>query len=421
MKISIGTQSETAARIKKIGHMKTLVLNPKWEPLGKVRDLARNVPGLYMMAFDKPVKYDKGISRVIYIGSSIRIRERLRRHYNNMKAAFIDNNRYGFIGYVTKGDMGKIFSCFFEVDVESQDEILTVEQMAFDEFTIKFGVQPLDNSNPKTTDLVGEILLGEQTEEIKSYVEHVEDDSGEYALTFDEIAEKYDLEYQRDEWSPRILFYPKGTFAYWEKRKKEREKEQEVETLSKIRMHNIICWDKDKVLSILKVAMSLKEDKTKKLKATRRFLSDTSEVPKPHTWGEVAIVLARYLTGTWSPKNRTFVEIKHKGELLGKAIFKKSGSYGSDIANFPQRNSPRPSWFEQFIDINEKAEKLAWDCHNKGKELPRNAIGGIVESGDYLSFSLFDRVVAQREKDFKERPERIFRNALADYMIKRTV
>ena len=73
MKISIGTQSETAARIKKIGHMKTLVLNPKWEPLVKVKELAPNVPGFYMMDFDKPVKYDKGISRVIYIGSSIKL------------------------------------------------------------------------------------------------------------------------------------------------------------------------------------------------------------------------------------------------------------------------------------------------------------------------------------------------------------
>lgn len=367
MKISIGTQSETAARIKKLGHMKTLVLNPKWEPLEKVRDLAPNVPGFYMMAFDKPVKYDKGITRIIYIGSSIRIRERLRRHYNNMKS--------GFISYVTKGDMGKVFSCFFWVKVESQDEVLTVEQMVIDEFIKKFGVQPLGNYNPKTTDLIGEILLGEQDEEAKSYVEHVEDDSGEHALTFDEIAEKYDLEYKRDEWSPRILFYPKGTFAEREKRKKRQEKEQEIEMLTKIRMNHIICWNKDKVLSVLKTAMSLKEDKTKKLKATRRFLSDTSEAPKPYTWGEVAIVLARHLTGTYFPENRTFVEIKHKGELLGKAILKKSGSYGNDIANFPQRNSPRPSW-----------------------------------SG-----------VALMEKEFKERLERIFRNALADYMINRTV
>lgn len=405
MKIYIGTQSETAARIKKLGHMKILVLNPKWEPLAKVKDLAPNVPGFYMMAFDKPVKYDKGITRIIYIGSSIRIRERLRRHYNNMESHFIV--------YVTKGDMEKVFSCFFEVEVASQEEVLTVEQMVIDEFIKKFGVQPLGNWNPKTTDLIGEILLGEQNEEAKSYVEHVEDDSGEHALTFDEIAEKYDLEYERDEWSPRILFFPKGTLAKIQKRKKE----GEIEKLTKIRMQHIGCWDKDKVLSLLKIAMILKEDKTKKLKATRRFLSDTSEVPKPHTWGEVAIVLARYLTGTWFPENRTFVEIKHKKKLIGKARIRKSGCEGEDIANVPQRNLPRPSWWdwlEQFIDIDKNAEKMAWEYHDKGKELPKNAIGEIVESDDYLSFRLFDQVVAQREKDFKKRPEKMFKNALAE-------
>jgi hypothetical protein len=179
-------------------------------------------------------------------------------------------------------------------------------------------------------------------------------------------------------------------------------------------MHHISCWDKDKVLGILKIAMGLKEDKTKKLKVTRRYLSDTPEVPKPYTWGEVAIILARYLAGTWFPENRIFVEIKYKNELLGKARIRISGCEGNDISNVPQRNSPRPLWFEQFSEIDKKAEKVAWECHEKGKELPKNAIGGIVEFGDYLGFRVFDQVVAQREKDFKEAPEKIFRNALAE-------
>jgi hypothetical protein len=405
MKISIGTQSETAAQVKKVGHMKTLVLNPKWEPLEKLKDLAPNETGFYMMAFDKPIKYDRGISRVIYIGSSIRLKERLRSHYNNMKSHFIND--------VTGGDIGKVFSCFFVIKVGSQDQVLTVEQMVIDGFIKKFGVQPLGNNMPKTTALVGEILLGEQREETKSYVEHVEDDSGEHALTFDEIAEKYDLEYERDEWSPRMMFHPKGTLAIWQKRKKE----GEIWKLTNIGMQHIGHWNKDKVLSLLGIAMSLKEDKTKKLKVTRRFISDTSEVPKPHTWGEIAIVLARYHAGTWFPENRTSVQIKHQGELIGKAIIRKSGCDGVDIANIPQRSTPRASWWEwleQFVDIDKKAEKMAWECHRKGKELPKNAIGRIVEHEDFLSFQLFDRVDVQRRKDFKERPEKIFRNAWAE-------
>lgn len=397
MKIFIGMQSPTAARIKKVGHMKTLVLNPKWKLLAKVRDLAPNVPGLYMMAFDKPVNYDKGTSRVIYIGSSLSIRERLRSHYNNMKVYFID--------FVTKGDMGKVFSCFFQVEVASQDELLTIEQMAFDEFAKKFGVQPLGNWMPKTTDLIGEILLGEKSEDAKSFVEHVEDDSREHALTFDEIAEKYDLEYERDEWSPRIMFHPKGTFKRWE--------EIDIEFLKKIRWDHIVCWDKSKYEQLIKIANLLQEDKKKKLK-TRRFESLTDKVPEPHTWGEVTVALARMIAGTWYPENRILVEIRHKGNVLGKASIKKSGCTGRDTTIRPQRSDRRPYWNSLIYEINEKAEEEARKLYKEGKASSPNAIGRIVDAGDYLEFRLFDRVVAQREKDFKERPEKIFRDALAE-------
>jgi two-component sensor histidine kinase len=50
----------------------------------------------------------------------------------------------------------------------------------------------------------------------------------------------------------------------------------------------------------------------------------------------------------------------------------------------------------------------------KGKELPKTAIGRIVEYEDSFGLRFFERVVAQREKDFKECPEKIFRNALAE-------
>lgn len=179
-------------------------------------------------------------------------------------------------------------------------------------------------------------------------------------------------------------------------------------------MHHISCWNKDKISSLLKIAMILNEDKTKKLTSTRRFLSDTFDIPKPHTWGEVAIVLARYLAGTWYPEKRMFVEIKFNSQLLGKAIIRKSGCVGSDIANIPQRNSTRRLWLPQFEEVDEIAKDLAWECHNKGKKLPKNAIGGIIEIGDGLMFKLFDQVVKQREKDFKELPEKIFERALAE-------
>jgi len=56
MKIYIGRHSPTAARKKKIEHIKPFVMKPKWEPLERIRDTAKNVPGLYIMAFGKETK-----------------------------------------------------------------------------------------------------------------------------------------------------------------------------------------------------------------------------------------------------------------------------------------------------------------------------------------------------------------------------
>jgi len=385
-----------------------LTMEPKWIPLETARELALNNPGLYLFAFDKPVKYDNGISRIVYIGSGVKLRNRLRQHYNNFKPYFFQ--------YVTKGDMEKVFCCFQYFEVESQDELLEIEQSAFDSFVIKCGSIPLSNWTPKTSGIMTVEVSLEAFLEInkpKLLFKFEEDFSRQHPLTFDEISKIYNLEYKRDEWSPRVLFYPKGTFEKWEKSAKERE----IAKYTHMGWYHINCWEKDKFIDLLKIAQNLEEDKTKQLKITRRFQSNTPKTPRPYTWGEVAVALARYLAGAWFPENRLRVEIKHKNELLGRSHIWKSGCHGDDIANIPQQNKRRTAvWLNQFTDMDEKAEKLAWECHKQGKDLPKNAIGRIVEIGDYFSFRLFDRVKEQRKKENKERPERMFLAALSEIM-----
>ena len=380
----------------------------------KARELALNKPGLYMFAFDKPVKYDNGISRIVRIGSSVTIRNRLRQHYNELKVHFLKSSINYFLKSVAKGKTENVFCCFQYFEVESQDELLKIEQSAFDSFVIKCGSIPLGNYMPKTSGIMTvEVSLKAFLEINKQKVlfKFKEDFSGQHPLTFDEISEIYNLEYERDEWSPRVLFCPKGTFEKWEKR----EKEREIAKFTHISWGHILCWGKDKFIDLIKIAKNLEEEKTKKLKITRRFQSNTSKTPRPHTWGEVAVALAWYLAGALFSENRLQVEIKHKNELLGRSHIWKSGCHGDDIANIPQQNKSRAycDWYEQFRDMNEKAEKLAWECHEQGKELPKNAIGRIVEEGDYLAFRLFDWVEEQRKKENKERPERMFLAALA--------
>ena len=79
-----------------------------------------------------------------------------------------------------------------------------------------------------------------------------------------------------------------------------------------------------------------------------------------------------------------FVEIYHDKKLLGKGRVSESGSQGWDKSDLPQRNSRRPYWLGQFEKINQKAADEAWEFHKKGKHPPSNAIGRIVEEGDWL-------------------------------------
>jgi hypothetical protein len=291
--------------------MRELLIKPKWAPLVEAKENALNKPGIYMFAFDKPVKYDNEASRIVYIGSGVKLKNRLRQHYNDFKPYFFK--------YVTKGDMEEVFCCFQYFEIESQDELLEIEQSFLDSFVIKYGSIPLSNWMPKTSGIMAievsvEAFLG--TNKPNLPFKFKENLSGQHSLTFDEISEIYNLEYKRDEWYPRILFYPKGTFEKWDKRKKEWE---EVGKYTHIEWNHILCWKKNKFIELLKIVQNLKEDKTKKLKITRRFQSSTSKTPEPHTWGEVAIALARYLSGTWFPKNKLRVEIK--GWKINKMSF----------------------------------------------------------------------------------------------------
>jgi len=391
-----------------------LLIEPKWIPLKKARDISLNKPGIYMFAFDKPVKYDNEASRIVYIGSGIKLKNRLRQHYSNLKPYFLK--------VVTKGEKEKVFCCFQYFEVESQNELLEIEQSAFDSFVIKCGSIPLGNTMDKTSGLMVEISVEAFLEKNrpKLLFKFKENLSEQHPLTFDEISEIYDLEYERDEWSPRIMFHPKGTLEKWEKRKKEWE---EVGKYTHIGWNHIICWGKNKFIELLRIAKNLKEDKTKKIKVTRRFQSNTSQTPRPHTWGEVAVALARYLSGTWFYENTLRVEIKHKKELLGRSLIRKSGCNGNDIANIPQINKVRALCYryDQFEDIDKKAEELAWEYHEQGKELPKNAIGRIIEWEDSFSYHKFDWVDELREKEEKERAEKTFEEALAqieDFKVK---
>jgi hypothetical protein len=381
--------------------IKKIILNPQWIPLDEIVKHAPAIPGIYLMAFDKPIKYDKGISRIIYIGSGIDLRKRLQQHRK-------DSNIYLFQYMQNKKDNLNAFFYPFK-EANNQGEILEIEQDAFSSFINKFGVYPIGNWLPPDGYLGTLSLDGNNKYEyFKYYVVHVEDQSGVKPLTYDDLATEYGLEYVKE--YDRVEFRPKG---FSEKAKK-RQRHRNIEKFSTISMSNIACWDLHKHEALIKIAKTLIEDRNKKIK-TRRFKAPTSKVPRPHTWGEVAVILARILTDSWYPEQKLFVEIYHNKKLLGKGRVSESGGRGWDKSDLPQRNSQRPVWLLRFEKIDQKAEKEAWELHERGKPPPSNAIGHIIEEDDWYCFRLFDWVKEEREKEFIERPERLFKQLLSNF------
>jgi hypothetical protein len=356
------------------------------------------------MAFDKPIKYDKGISRIIYIGSAINLRRRLQQHNK-------DSNIY-LLQYMEdqKNNLRSFWHPFDKI--KDKDEIIEIEQDVFSSFINKFGAWPLGNWLPPDEYLGTLSLDGNIGYEYSEYqIIFVEDKPDVKPLTYDDLAREYGLEYKKT--FDRIVFRPKG----FSEESKKRKYDLNIKKFSTIFMDNVACWDLEKHKELIKIAKTLIEDKNKKIKA-RRFKAADSRIPRPHTWGEVAVVLARMLVGSWYPEQRLFVEIYHNKNLLGKGRVSDSGGHGWDISDLPQRNSRRPYWLGQFEEIDRTAEKAAWDLHEKGKPPPSNAIGCIVEEGDWYCFQLFDWVKEKREKELIERPERLFIQALSNFELR---
>ena len=98
------------------------------------------------------------------------------------------------------------------------------------------------------------------------------------------------------------------------------------------------------------------------------------QTPSPHTWGEVAIVQGRIVAGTWTPRERLWIKVQRKKELLGQAIFDNGLIKGHDKSDLPQ-TSVRPSIYD-YAARNENLTGIEG-------ELPADFVPPIDESAEF--------------------------------------
>src|SRR4029079_8580240 len=75
----------------------------------------------------------------------------------------------------------------------------------------------------------------------------------------------------------------------------------------------VAAWSIDKMRELIAIAQSLVEHKGRPSSVTR-FQAGRRSVPRPHTWGEVALIKARLMAGAWYPPQRVWLKVSFGSE-----------------------------------------------------------------------------------------------------------
>ena len=119
------------------------------------------------------------------------------------------------------------------------------------------------------------------------------------------------------------------------------------------------------------------------------FEAFARDVPKPHTWGEVALVQARLLSDSWQPDKLVWVKIMSDKELLGEGKLCQGWIVGEDKSDVPQCSGKR------------LVHEITRTSDSEGALFPNNAY-----AAEYLRQIAVDRLAPGYSKWISETHER---------------
>ncbi len=324
---------------------------PKWVSLGSIAKDAPLESGVYALGLPAFLHYPNGKSRIVYIGSSGKIRNRLKRHNAQPHNDVIDKliKLYG----------SNLFGAFWPFPNLPKDWLRSIESEAIWAFENQFGVVPIGNND------IPESHLGAGYRGIAKIV----DDNGSNieSLGLDVLAKRMNCELEIAERTPignpdigvEIAFsvdpngelYRDGLYraaSFLPAGTAKKRAEGEIFELCRIDPDHVYSWTTAKMKGIIEVCRSLHERKAR-AKKFKEFDAKCRDVPTPHTWGEVALVLGRIVNGAWyveHGKRSLSIVIKCGDETLGSAGIFSRWFGGWDESDRPQRKTARVSSWE---------------------------------------------------------------------------
>jgi hypothetical protein len=322
-----------------------LICRPNWYPFSKVRFDALAGGGIYAIGLPRAVQYRGGVSRIAYIGSTSDLRQRLMQHRRTA-------NRWEFSQL--EATFGELCFAIWPLEPTDKDWLFAVEGEALCYFERNYGRLPICNHSVPATPYA---------RQIRDLVEVVGCDAIS-VLSFDDIAKAIVDFRAQPRYRPALLkksitaneWFYEGVAWPSSEELATLVQNRELQELRFISLDEVAAWRVEKFQALLRISGALKRERSRG--DVVRFQSGVRRIPRPHTWGEVALLQARLVTGCWLPENRVWLKVCCGRELLGQAIADSIFARGEDKSSLPQRTKARRRALPDLEAI-EKALKLA--------------------------------------------------------------
>jgi hypothetical protein len=297
-------------------------LQPHWHPHEQALTSAPREPGIYALGLPTGIRYDGGVSCIAYIGSAANLWQRLSQHWHRPHNWNVSKLREVY---------GPLSVAWWQLPHFDKNWRMTVEGEAICRFERQFGSIPICNLAVQHTphakllrDLIG----------IAECVVAQPISLDDFASLNFRLRPKFRPASSKSSITANQWFY-EGVEWPSDAQLAELARTREIEDLSWMNEEAVTAWPIAKMRALLKTVASLKPDN--RGSSVIRFQAHRRTIPRPHTWGEVALVQGRISLGTWYPLQRSWVKVLFGHEILGQAILGPKFFRGEDKSDLPQR------------------------------------------------------------------------------------
>jgi hypothetical protein len=308
-----------------------LLLRPEWRPFDNVLLNAPATMAIYALGLPRGIRYDKGTSCIAYIGSAVNLQRRISQHVGHYHNSHIWELKQAF---------GELWVAYWLLPSMDHKWLLTMEGEAICRFERQYGTVPVCNQSIQSTPYAK--LLRDMVAIPECQTENPVPLAELETITGFKVKRRFRPPLLKHSITANQWFY-EGVEWPTKEQEAERLAKEFAEADRKIRLEHltivdqqrVMAWSVSKMQALVRLTQSLTPDS--RPSSVVRFQARSRDVPRPHSWGEVALVKARIVAGAWMPEKRLWLKILHGKEPLGQAMLESYHFRGEDKSDLSQR------------------------------------------------------------------------------------